>query len=60
MANGEKKLKTVAVPEKTLEHTRVTLGINVFNIAVPDVSTSSSVINMTGSPVITFLAANTS
>ncbi|XP_015282335.1 PREDICTED: E3 ubiquitin-protein ligase MSL2 [Gekko japonicus] len=59
MANGEKKLEAFAVPEKALEQTRLTLGINVTSIAVRNASTSTSVINMTGSPVTTFLAAST-
>ncbi|XP_029471423.1 E3 ubiquitin-protein ligase MSL2 isoform X2 [Rhinatrema bivittatum] len=59
MANGEKKLEAFAVPEKALEQTRLTLGINVTSIAVRNASTSASVINVTGSPVATFLAAST-
>ncbi|KAE8604910.1 hypothetical protein XENTR_v10014889 [Xenopus tropicalis] len=58
MANGEKKLEAFAVPEKALEQTRLTLGINVTSIAVRNASTSTSVINVTGSPVATFLAAS--
>lgn len=58
MANGEKKLEAFAVPEKALEQTRLTLGINVTSIAVRNASTSTSVINVTGSPVTTFLAAS--
>ncbi|XP_030072219.1 E3 ubiquitin-protein ligase MSL2 isoform X1 [Microcaecilia unicolor] len=58
MANGEKKLEAFAVPEKALEQTRLTLGINVTSIAVRNASTSASVINVTGSPVATFLAAS--
>ncbi|XP_069474119.1 E3 ubiquitin-protein ligase MSL2 [Ambystoma mexicanum] len=58
MANGEKKLEAFAVPEKALEQTRLTLGINVTSIAVRTASTSSGVLNVTaGSPVATFLAA---
>ncbi|XP_054138443.1 E3 ubiquitin-protein ligase MSL2 [Melozone crissalis] len=59
MANGEKKLEAFAVPEKALEQTRLTLGINVTSIAVRNASTSTSVINVTGSPVTTFIAAST-
>lgn len=33
MANGEKKLEAFAVPEKALEQTRLTLGINLTSIA---------------------------
>ncbi|XP_053316548.1 E3 ubiquitin-protein ligase MSL2 [Spea bombifrons] len=58
MANGEKKLEAFAVPEKALEQTRLTLGINVTSIAVRNASTSASVLNVTGSPVATFLAAS--
>ncbi|XP_066454120.1 E3 ubiquitin-protein ligase MSL2 [Eleutherodactylus coqui] len=58
MANGEKKLEAFAVPEKALEQTRLTLGINVTSIAVRNASTSASVINVAGSPVATFLAAS--
>ncbi|MBN3284596.1 MSL2 ligase, partial [Polyodon spathula] len=59
MANGEKKLEAFAVPEKALEQTRLTLGINVTSIAVRNASTSANVINVTaGSPVATFLAAS--
>ncbi|XP_038607350.1 E3 ubiquitin-protein ligase MSL2 [Tachyglossus aculeatus] len=59
MANGEKKLEAFAVPEKALEQTRLTLGINVTSIAVRNASTSTSLINVTGSPVTTFLTAST-
>ncbi|KAM8953670.1 E3 ubiquitin-protein ligase MSL2 [Pelodytes ibericus] len=58
MANGEKKLEAFAVPEKALEQTRLTLGINVTSIAVRNASTSANVINVAGSPVATFLAAS--
>ncbi|XP_077592674.1 E3 ubiquitin-protein ligase MSL2b [Stigmatopora nigra] len=33
MANGEKKLEAFAVPEKALEQTRLTLGINLSGVA---------------------------
>uniref|UniRef100_A0A8C5M5T1 E3 ubiquitin-protein ligase MSL2 n=1 Tax=Leptobrachium leishanense TaxID=445787 RepID=A0A8C5M5T1_9ANUR len=58
MANGEKKLEAFAVPEKALEQTRLTLGINVTSIAVRNATSSTSVINVAGSPVATFLAAS--
>ncbi|KAG2463006.1 E3 ubiquitin-protein ligase MSL2-like [Polypterus senegalus] len=59
MANGEKKLEAFAVPEKALEQTRLTLGINVTSIAVRNASTSTSVLNVTaGSPLPAFLAAS--
>ncbi|XP_048845647.1 E3 ubiquitin-protein ligase MSL2-like [Brienomyrus brachyistius] len=59
MANGEKKLEAFAVPEKALEQTRLTLGINVTSIAVRSAGTSSGVLNMAaGSPVPSFLAAS--
>ncbi|XP_066565001.1 E3 ubiquitin-protein ligase MSL2a [Amia ocellicauda] len=57
MANGEKKLEAFAVPEKALEQTRLTLGINVTSIAVRNASTSTSVLTA-GSPVTSFLAAS--
>ncbi|XP_018596591.1 E3 ubiquitin-protein ligase MSL2-like isoform X2 [Scleropages formosus] len=60
MANGEKKLEAFAVPEKALEQTRLTLGINVTSIAVRSAGTSGGVaLNVTaGSPVASFLAAS--
>lgn len=62
MANGEKKLEAFAVPEKALEQTRLTLGINVTSIQVrnPSANPASGVLNMTsaaGSPVPSFLSA---
>ncbi|XP_062377059.1 E3 ubiquitin-protein ligase MSL2b [Sardina pilchardus] len=62
MANGEKKLEAFAVPEKALEQTRLTLGINVTSIQVrnPSASPASGVLNVTstaGSPVPSFLSA---
>ncbi|XP_036377326.1 E3 ubiquitin-protein ligase MSL2-like [Megalops cyprinoides] len=59
MANGEKKLEAFAVPEKALEQTRLTLGINVTSIAVRSAGTSAGVLNVTAaSPVASFLAAS--
>ncbi|XP_061094267.1 E3 ubiquitin-protein ligase MSL2b [Conger conger] len=59
MANGEKKLEAFAVPEKALEQTRLTLGINVTSIAVRNAGASPSVLNVTaGSPVTSFLATS--
>ncbi|KAL4631085.1 E3 ubiquitin-protein ligase MSL2-like isoform X1 [Arapaima gigas] len=59
MANGEKKLEAFAVPEKALEQTRLTLGINVTSIAVRNAGTSGSVLNMTATtPMASFLAAS--
>lgn len=69
MANGEKKLEAFAVPEKALEQTRLTLGINVTSIQVRNASASpvggggagGGVLNVTaaaaGSPVPSFLSA---
>ncbi|KAL2085281.1 hypothetical protein ACEWY4_018601 [Coilia grayii] len=62
MANGEKKLEAFAVPEKALEQTRLTLGINVTSIQVrnPSANPASGVLNVTsaaGSPVPSFLSA---
>ncbi|XP_024910122.1 E3 ubiquitin-protein ligase MSL2b [Cynoglossus semilaevis] len=60
MANGEKKLEAFAVPEKALEQTRLTLGINLTSIAAAALrgpATSSpagtllNVTTATGSPV---------
>ncbi|KAM9839245.1 E3 ubiquitin-protein ligase MSL2b [Aulostomus maculatus] len=60
MANGEKKLEAFAVPEKALEQTRLTLGINLTSItaaALRSPATSSpgnallNVTAATGAPV---------
>ncbi|XP_053268364.1 E3 ubiquitin-protein ligase MSL2 [Pleuronectes platessa] len=60
MANGEKKLEAFAVPEKALEQTRLTLGINLTSItaaALRSPTTSSpgntllNVSTATGAPV---------
>uniref|UniRef100_UPI0037E9AB6A E3 ubiquitin-protein ligase MSL2b n=1 Tax=Semicossyphus pulcher TaxID=241346 RepID=UPI0037E9AB6A len=60
MANGEKKLEAFAVPEKALEQTRLTLGINLTSItaaALRSPTTSSpgstllNVTTATGAPV---------
>ncbi|XP_047423925.1 E3 ubiquitin-protein ligase MSL2b [Mugil cephalus] len=66
MANGEKKLEAFAVPEKALEQTRLTLGINLTSItaaALRSPTTSSpgntilNVTTATGAPVTaTFLS----
>ncbi|CAG5896072.1 unnamed protein product [Menidia menidia] len=66
MANGEKKLEAFAVPEKALEQTRLTLGINLTSItaaALRSPATSSpggtllNVATATGAPVTaTFLS----
>ncbi|XP_042255965.1 E3 ubiquitin-protein ligase MSL2b [Thunnus maccoyii] len=66
MANGEKKLEAFAVPEKALEQTRLTLGINLTSItaaALRSPATSSpgnTLLNVTagtGAPVTaTFLS----
>ncbi|CAF98739.1 unnamed protein product, partial [Tetraodon nigroviridis] len=67
MANGEKKLEAFAVPEKALEQTRLTLGINLTSItaaALRGPATSSpgntllNVTTATGAPVTaTFLSS---
>ncbi|XP_037135687.1 E3 ubiquitin-protein ligase MSL2b [Syngnathus acus] len=67
MANGEKKLEAFAVPEKALEQTRLTLGINLTSIAAaalrgpaggPPGAALLNVAAATGSPVATaFLSA---
>lgn len=66
MANGEKKLEAFAVPEKALEQTRLTLGINLTSItaaALRSPATTSpgntllNVTTATGAPVTaTFLS----
>ncbi|XP_070777001.1 E3 ubiquitin-protein ligase MSL2a [Enoplosus armatus] len=64
MANGEKKLEAFAVPEKALEQTRLTLGINLTSITAaaalrtpPTTSirtnTLLNVATATGTPVTT-------
>ncbi|XP_027855845.1 E3 ubiquitin-protein ligase MSL2a [Xiphophorus couchianus] len=70
MANGEKKLEAFAVPEKALEQTRLTLGINLTSItaaaALRNPATTSirantllNVTTATGTPVTTaFLSAS--
>lgn len=51
MANGEKKLEAFAVPEKALEQTRLTLGINYTSIAVQNIGASTDVLSLsTDSP----------
>lgn len=62
MANGEKKLEAFAVPEKALEQTRLTLGINLTSIAMKTAGGSGTpgTLNVTsaaGSPMASFLAA---
>ncbi|XP_028288413.1 E3 ubiquitin-protein ligase MSL2b [Parambassis ranga] len=66
MANGEKKLEAFAVPEKALEQTRLTLGINLTSITAAALrspatsSPGSTLLNVTagtGAPVTaTFLS----
>lgn len=63
MANGEKKLEAFAVPEKALEQTRLTLGINLTSIAMKNAGGGGgtpgtlNVTSATGSPMASFLAA---
>ncbi|MED6279925.1 hypothetical protein CHARACLAT_005765 [Characodon lateralis] len=54
MANGEKKLEAFAVPEKALEQTRLTLGINLTSIAAAALRSPA-----TGSPGGTLLNVTT-
>lgn len=54
MANGEKKLEAFAVPEKALEQTRLTLGINLTSISVRNAGSNAGVL---GSPMASFLAS---
>nr|XP_061798036.1 E3 ubiquitin-protein ligase MSL2-like [Nerophis lumbriciformis] len=70
MANGEKKLEAFAVPEKALEQTRLTLGINLTSITAAAAlrspagsglrtGTLLNVATATGAPVATaFLSAS--
>lgn len=64
MANGEKKLEAFAVPEKALEQTRLTLGINLTSITAAALrnpgatggirgNTLLNVATATGTPVTT-------
>ncbi|XP_073704945.1 E3 ubiquitin-protein ligase MSL2a [Garra rufa] len=59
MANGEKKLEAFAVPEKALEQTRLTLGINLTSISVRNAGTNAAgVLSLSaGSPMASFLAS---
>ncbi|XP_067309852.1 E3 ubiquitin-protein ligase MSL2a [Pseudorasbora parva] len=61
MANGEKKLEAFAVPEKALEQTRLTLGINLTSISVRNAgSNAAGVLSLSaGSPMASFLASST-
>ncbi|TRY58941.1 hypothetical protein DNTS_033916 [Danionella cerebrum] len=60
MANGEKKLEAFAVPEKALEQTRLTLGINLTSISVRNTGTSAAgVLSLSaGSPMASFLTSS--
>ncbi|XDV27281.1 hypothetical protein PO909_030841 [Leuciscus waleckii] len=60
MANGEKKLEAFAVPEKALEQTRLTLGINLTSISVRNAGTNAAgVLSLSaGSPMASFLASS--
>ncbi|XP_028831995.1 E3 ubiquitin-protein ligase MSL2a [Denticeps clupeoides] len=56
MPNGEKKLAAFAVPEKALEQTRLTLGINYASIL--NVPTNSGIVSLTtNSSIASFLGA---
>ncbi|KAI5091959.1 male-specific lethal 2-like [Silurus meridionalis] len=64
MANGEKKLEAFAVPEKALEQTRLTLGINLTSIAMKNPGSGGggtpgalNVTSAAGSPMASFLSA---
>ncbi|XP_042574193.1 E3 ubiquitin-protein ligase MSL2a [Cyprinus carpio] len=60
MANGEKKLEAFAVPEKALEQTRLTLGINLTSISVRNAGTNAAgVLSLSaGSPMASFLTSS--
>ncbi|XP_051984096.1 E3 ubiquitin-protein ligase MSL2-like [Xyrauchen texanus] len=60
MANGEKKLEAFAVPEKALEQTRLTLGINLTSISVRNAGPNAGVLSLSaGSPMASFLTSST-
>ncbi|XP_051556651.1 E3 ubiquitin-protein ligase MSL2-like [Myxocyprinus asiaticus] len=60
MANGEKKLEAFAVPEKALEQTRLTLGINLTSISVRNTGSSAGVLSLSaGSSMASFLTSST-
>lgn len=59
MANGEKKLEAFAVPEKALEQTRLTLGINLTSISVMSAGTNAGVLSLSATPpVASFLSTS--
>ncbi|XP_056597619.1 LOW QUALITY PROTEIN: E3 ubiquitin-protein ligase MSL2a [Triplophysa dalaica] len=59
MANGEKKLEAFAVPEKALEQTRLTLGINLTSISVRNAGSNAGVLSLSaGSPMASFLTSS--
>ncbi|XP_076831979.1 E3 ubiquitin-protein ligase MSL2a [Brachyhypopomus gauderio] len=59
MANGEKKLEAFAVPEKALEQTRLTLGINLTSISVMSAGSGAGVLGLSAaSPMASFLSGS--
>ncbi|KAK1786221.1 hypothetical protein P4O66_017944, partial [Electrophorus voltai] len=59
MANGEKKLEAFAVPEKALEQTRLTLGINLTSISVMSAGSAAGVLSLSAaSPMASFLSGS--
>ncbi|XP_072547297.1 E3 ubiquitin-protein ligase MSL2a [Salminus brasiliensis] len=59
MANGEKKLEAFAVPEKALEQTRLTLGINLTSISVMSAGSNPGVLSLSaGPPMASFLSSS--
>ncbi|KAI4872693.1 hypothetical protein NFI96_032479 [Prochilodus magdalenae] len=59
MENGEKKLEAFAVPEKALEQTRLTLGINLTSISVMSSGSNPGVLSLSaGPPMTSFLSAS--
>ncbi|XP_017579883.2 E3 ubiquitin-protein ligase MSL2a [Pygocentrus nattereri] len=59
MANGEKKLEAFAVPEKALEQTRLTLGINLTSISVMSTGSNPGVLSLSARPqMASFLSAS--
>ncbi|KAK6299581.1 hypothetical protein J4Q44_G00296140 [Coregonus suidteri] len=53
MANGEKKLEAFAVPEKALEQTRLTLGINLTSITAAALRSPATSNTQHGNQLIT-------
>ncbi|KAM7403393.1 hypothetical protein PAMA_004037 [Pampus argenteus] len=57
MANGEKKLEAFAVPEKALEQTRLTLGINLTSITAAAALRSPATTSIRGNTLLNVATA---